>query len=571
MPKCYSYIRFSRPDQLRGDSLRRQQEAAAKWAAEHGLVIDEEMTDLGISAFWGKNRGSEAELGKFLGLVEAGKVEKGTYLIVESLDRISREEVIDVLPVFTSLIKAGIVIVTLMDRKVYSRETLKKDPSSLFVSLGVMMRAHEESKTKSERLGGVWIRKRAAPGNVMTSRVPGWLKIEMQDGVRRVVLDEHKDRAPIVRRIFAETIAGYGARRIAARLNEEKVPPFTSKKGWHPSYIKKVIQGRVALGELQPYSRLDDDGVRGDGVRRRKGPAIQGYYPAVVDGDTFLRANSAKELRTATPGLVGVGVTNLLKGIARCGCGATMTRLNKGRGRGGGISYLTCSDASRSMGCANVRKWRLDEVERAVLRGVTSLDVATLLGRPEDGGQALTTEARVMQELADANRRRQNLLDLVEDGDVAASERLRLLRARIKAMEAELAAMTADTARRRAEPTPEQRQLRLAELFERLASEDEAELADLRTRIAQELRSTIKRVEFAPHQINLVYPVIAGRAPAEASWKRKEIVITTFDDDPRHVAESEAEAAFPDEETVAANANAKDFFRRRVVVAKKDG
>lgn len=79
------------------------------------------MADLGVSAFRGKNRGSEAELGKFLALVEAGKVEKGAYLIVESLDRISREEVIDVLPVFTSLIKAGIVIVTLMDSRSLNR------------------------------------------------------------------------------------------------------------------------------------------------------------------------------------------------------------------------------------------------------------------------------------------------------------------------------------------------------------------------------------------------------------------------------------------------------------------
>ncbi len=53
MPKCYSYIRFSRPEQMRGASLRRQMEAADKWAAEHGMVIDESLTDLGLSAFRG--------------------------------------------------------------------------------------------------------------------------------------------------------------------------------------------------------------------------------------------------------------------------------------------------------------------------------------------------------------------------------------------------------------------------------------------------------------------------------------------------------------------------------------
>ncbi|SEP50730.1 hypothetical protein SAMN04487843_13938 [Methylobacterium sp. ap11] len=53
MPKCYYYIRFSRPEQMRGDSLRRQMEAADKWAAEHSMVVDERLTDLDLSAFRG--------------------------------------------------------------------------------------------------------------------------------------------------------------------------------------------------------------------------------------------------------------------------------------------------------------------------------------------------------------------------------------------------------------------------------------------------------------------------------------------------------------------------------------
>lgn len=50
MASAYSYIRFPRPKQMRGDSPRRQREAADKWAAEKGLVIDESLTNLGLSA-----------------------------------------------------------------------------------------------------------------------------------------------------------------------------------------------------------------------------------------------------------------------------------------------------------------------------------------------------------------------------------------------------------------------------------------------------------------------------------------------------------------------------------------
>jgi len=53
--KAYSYIRFSTPEQLKGDSLCRQLEASRAYAKQHGLVLDENLRDIGVSAFKGKN------------------------------------------------------------------------------------------------------------------------------------------------------------------------------------------------------------------------------------------------------------------------------------------------------------------------------------------------------------------------------------------------------------------------------------------------------------------------------------------------------------------------------------
>ncbi|MGU3476868.1 recombinase family protein [Methylobacterium sp. D48H] len=114
MLRCYSYIRFLRPEQMRGDSLRRQTEAAEKWAADNGMVIDESLTDLGVSAYRGLNR-LKGALGKFLELVAKGQVPKGSFLIIESLDRFSREDALDVIGEFSTVLKAGITIVTLLD------------------------------------------------------------------------------------------------------------------------------------------------------------------------------------------------------------------------------------------------------------------------------------------------------------------------------------------------------------------------------------------------------------------------------------------------------------------------
>jgi hypothetical protein len=54
-PIAYSYARFSTPEQERGDSERRQIEAARQYAEQHGFVLDESIVvDRGISAFAGR-------------------------------------------------------------------------------------------------------------------------------------------------------------------------------------------------------------------------------------------------------------------------------------------------------------------------------------------------------------------------------------------------------------------------------------------------------------------------------------------------------------------------------------
>jgi DNA invertase Pin-like site-specific DNA recombinase len=109
--QAYSYIRFSRPEQLKGDPLRRQLEGSQQWADELGLPLDTQLRDLGLSAYSGANR-EKGALGKFLALVDRVEIARGSVLIIESLDRLSREVVLDALQQFTALIQAGIVIAT---------------------------------------------------------------------------------------------------------------------------------------------------------------------------------------------------------------------------------------------------------------------------------------------------------------------------------------------------------------------------------------------------------------------------------------------------------------------------
>lgn len=91
--KAYSYVRFSSPEQLKGDSLRRQLSLSAGYAKRHGFVVDEslKLQDLGVSAYKGKHL-QRGALGGFLKAIENGQVLAGSVLLVEALDRISRQE-----------------------------------------------------------------------------------------------------------------------------------------------------------------------------------------------------------------------------------------------------------------------------------------------------------------------------------------------------------------------------------------------------------------------------------------------------------------------------------------------
>jgi DNA invertase Pin-like site-specific DNA recombinase len=524
MTLAYSYIRFSRPEQMRGDSLRRQLEKARAWAAERGLTLDDSLRDLGVSAYRGKHR-TEGALSRFLDLVNSGKVPKGSYLIVESLDRVSREKVREIQPFFLHLINAGIVIVTLADGQEYSAERIDKDPSSLFMSLIVMTRAHEESRIKSQRISDVWSNKRAkASEKVVTARVPAWLRVVTKDGVRTI--EEIPKRVEIVRRIFAESIRGRGKYTICRDLNDGpgKEPAFQVEK-WQPSYVKKLLGNRAVLGEFQAYRRDEE------GNRVPAGDPIPDYYPRIIDDVTFHRANAARERRTHAGGRHGETKVPLLQGIVRCAtCGARMALQN--RGERGGRSY-TCSDRRRGLHCENDRNWPVSKVEEMVVRNLGSGDLGDFRDEPEEvasGPSHADLELLIESEL----KGQANLLELVMQGYETAKERYRASEARVKELRAQLAQARKSDGRRAAEPTWEERRERFRELLERLTAAGDDD-RNLRAALAQEIRGIVGEVRLGRHEISYV----RRKAVVFAGKSRMPAPITAFNDHPDYVSDME--------------------------------
>ncbi|XIA65751.1 recombinase family protein [Bradyrhizobium sp. TZ2] len=318
--------------QLKGDSRRRQLEASRQYAEanELDLAKDAELEDIGVSAYTGANV-RDGALGRFLEAVRAGSVKRGSYLIVESLDRLSREQVLTAQSLFLSIIQAGINLVTLMDGKVYKAG--KVDLADLITSLVIMSRAHEESATKSRRIGAAWKNKRIEAGRKpMTKWCPAWLTLA-PDRSGYLPIPE---RVEIVRQIFRNTADGIGMYSIANRLNKAKIPTFGGPNGWHQSYVAKILANRAVLGEFQAH-------VRAEGKRVPDGEPVKNYYPAIIRDDLFYQAQLGKAQRRGNgAGRKGAGFANLFSGIARCFyCRAPILFENKGDGpKGGQISHL---------------------------------------------------------------------------------------------------------------------------------------------------------------------------------------------------------------------------------------
>lgn len=383
---AYSYLRFSTPEQAGGDSRRRQLDLARAYAARHGLVLDAGLSfrDLGMSAFHGRNV-REGALRAFLDAVELGLVPRGSHLLVESLDRLSRDRVLLAQSLFLRIIEAGITIVTLIDDRSYSAESLNRSPMDLIVSLVCMMRANEESATKSARVRAAWVRKRAELGTrPATGRCPGWLRLDK--GTGRFV--EREREADVVRRIYAEAAAGLGQYAIARKLNAEGVPLLSSGnqrgKPWGPKYIRSLLTAPAVRGTYVPCITGRDE--RGRLLLQPQAP-VEGYYPAVVDAATVATVAHAQEARRrAFPGARAAAdqssslgrlgrvapVANLLAGLGRCPlCGSTM-QLQRGETGRTDWRYLTCRRGYVGAGCER-RHVRYSGIEAVLSKGIEEI------------------------------------------------------------------------------------------------------------------------------------------------------------------------------------------------------
>jgi hypothetical protein len=61
------------------------------------------------------------------------------------------------------------------------------------------------------------------------------------------------ERAEIVKRIFAESLAGHGSAGTAQGLTRDGVPCFGKAAHWHRTYITKILTNPASYGVFTPH------------------------------------------------------------------------------------------------------------------------------------------------------------------------------------------------------------------------------------------------------------------------------------------------------------------------------
>ncbi len=334
---AFSYIRFSSSIQAKGNSYKRQLELAEKWCETNGYTLsDLAFKDLGVSAWSGANTNEDSGLSQFITAYEQNQIPTNSVLLIESLDRLSRAIPVDAMQQFTTLLKMGVVIVTLDDNRKYTRASTGGDliPAQIYLE-----RAHNESQIKSTRSKDNWNRKRSDPMNTTkTKACPFWLSVS--EDKKRYTLN---DKSELIQRIFEMRSKGLGNVRIAKALNAESIPSAKGKL-WSFVTINSILKNRAVLGEYQPH-------VGSGNNRTPIGEVIPNYYPACISESLFNKVQVL--IRQAATKVKQGGSTstnrNILYSVGKCACcGAKLVAETKRQ-----CVYIRCKNSKVSDECNN--------------------------------------------------------------------------------------------------------------------------------------------------------------------------------------------------------------------------
>lgn len=409
--QVYSYRRFSSLEQEMGGSVKRQEEYAQGIAEKYGLEINEElvMTDRGLSGFHAEHK-KKGALGVFLNLVEKGKVQPGSVLIVESLDRLSREQPFVAQATMYDLINADITIITATDNKVLNKETIAKSPiETMLFSILESVRAHNESLRK-QGFSIDFIHQQIQEhlsGNVsdVAGAIPFWISRKPTSHKKIKGGFELNDKTAVVREILDLYESGNGLRQISRELKNKGIKAPKGGAVWGVSTLSSILSNPSLCGRKEfEVNYLEN------GKKTTEKYSLDNYFPALVLEEEFEQLQ-AKRKRKASAGRGNRGENvhfltdygNRRSICSECGKSVTtQTQKQKNRSR----RRLHCSKHKETEDCC--KSIVQDYLEDAFLVSVARHIDHNLINQDEDSSSQISVE----ESLAEIDIALENVMEM---------------------------------------------------------------------------------------------------------------------------------------------------------------
>ncbi|RTO59886.1 recombinase family protein [Enterobacter cloacae] len=393
MKKVFVYHRVSSDQQLDGSGIARQAELLEGYLERTGICAEMDdpapvvLSDQGVSAFKGLNI-SEGELGAWMEQVRNGMWDS-SILVVESIDRFSRQNPFDVMGYINALMAHNVAIHDVMANIVISRSNSKDLP---FVMMNAQ-RAYDESKYKSDRIRKGWAKKREQAfnkGTIVTNKRPQWIEVEND----KYVLN-HK--AAVVKEIFALYQTGMGCPTIAKKLQTKEGEQYKFNRPWTGELVHKILTNRRVTGKIfiSEIIRNHDD-IENPVTQKKYDMDV---YPVVINEEEFELVQELLKSRRPNAGRVTVKKdgqeevlikSNLFSGIARCTeCGGPMYHNvvrakrtpKKGDPKIEEYRYIRCLNERDGL-CEN-KAMTYETVERFVVEHLLGMDLNTVIKEQE--------------------------------------------------------------------------------------------------------------------------------------------------------------------------------------------
>lgn len=345
------YLRKSRAEELNDtveETLKKHKETLLEFALNNDLNIKKE--DIYEEVISGESLYSRPEMIRLLSNVESGKFDA---VLCMDIDRLGRGSMSDQGIILETFKNSDTKIIT--PRKIYD---LNNDLDETYSEFESFM-ARQELKTIKRRLQR-GKKKTIEDGGYASNAPYGYFKTNIK---RKPTLIINEEEAQYVRMIFDMYVnQGKGCQIIADTLNSMGAKPHRSDEFGRTS-IRKILRNYTYIGKIVWNQRICQK-QNGQNVRvynpRENWTIFDGLHPAIIDEDTFYKAQEIRQSRYHAPSNTGV-VVNPLSGIVFCSCGNLMQRQKTKNDE----VYLICINKK-----CKVVSSRLEYVEKAVLDGI---------------------------------------------------------------------------------------------------------------------------------------------------------------------------------------------------------